>query len=103
MNLNNLKKLAIELFPLNRSLAGKYNRQTLTMLKQKVDKRFSIKGVKSGLQVYSWKIPYEYNVTKGLLMDDENNIICDFKKSFSFSHTCMAAIKDLNPLGATAK
>ena len=35
MNLNNLKKLAIELFPLNRSLAGKYNRQTLTLLKKK--------------------------------------------------------------------
>ena len=81
MNLNNLKKLAIELFPLNRSLAGKYNRQTLTLLKKKVDKRFSIKGVKSGLQVYSWKIPYEYNVTKGLLKDDENNIICDLRKN----------------------
>ena len=76
-----LKKWAKELFPLNRSLAGKYNRLTLNYIKNKINKNFQIKSVKSGTKVFDWTIPKEYSVTEAKLKDDENKIICDIKNN----------------------
>ena len=76
-----LKKWAKELFPLNRSLAGKYNRLTLNYIKKFINKNFQIKSVKSDTKVFDWTIPKEYSVTEAKLKDDENKIICDIKNN----------------------
>ena len=39
---NQLKKWAKDLFPLNRSLAGKYNRSTLNYIKKNINKNFKL-------------------------------------------------------------
>lgn len=74
-----LKKWAQDLFPLNRSLAGKFNRQTLNYIKKNINKNFKIKKVKSGTKVLGWRIPKEYSVTKAILKDENEKIICDTK------------------------
>ena len=43
-----LEKWAHDLFPLNRSLAGKFNRQTLNYIKKNINKNFRIRKAKSG-------------------------------------------------------
>ena len=76
-----LKKWAKELFPLNRSLAGKYNRLTLNYIKKNINKKFQIKSFKSGKKVFSWTIPKEYLVVKASLKDEKGKIICDIKNN----------------------
>ena len=78
---NQLKKWAKDLFPLNRSLAGKYNRSTLNYIKKNINKNFKIKKVKSGNKVFTWTIPKEYLITKGILKDEDGKIICDIKNN----------------------
>ena len=72
-----LLKWSKDLFPLNRSLAGKFNRQTLNYIKNNINKNFNIKKARSGLKVLSWKIPREYFVKKAILKDEDGKIICD--------------------------
>ncbi len=79
--INHLKKWAKDLFPLNRTLAGKFNRLTLNYIKQNINKNFVIKKVKSGTKIFSWTIPKEYLVTEAVLKDEDNNIICDIKNN----------------------
>ena len=76
-----IKKCAKDLFPYNRSLAGKYNRLTLKYIKKKINKNFQIKSVKSGTKVFSWTIPKEFSISKAVLKDEDNNIICDIKNN----------------------
>ena len=76
-----LLKWSKDLFPLNRSLAGKYNRKTISYIKQNINKNFKLKKFKSGKKVFSWKVPDEYNLIKGILKDDKGNIICDIKNN----------------------
>ena len=45
-----IKNLAIELFPINRSLTGKGNIKTLKYIKKKINRNFKIKKVKSNTQ-----------------------------------------------------
>ena len=76
-----IKKWARELFPLNRSLAGKYNRLTINYIKKNINKNFKIKNAKSNTKVYTWTIPKEYSVSKAVLKDEDNKIICDIKNN----------------------
>ena len=76
-----LKKWAQDLFPLNRSLAGKFNRQTLNYIKKNINKNFKIKKAKSGNKVFTWKIPKEYSINKGILTNEDGKIICDIKNN----------------------
>ncbi len=76
-----IKNLAIELFPINRSLTGKGNIKTLKYIKKKINRNFKIKKVKSNTQCYDWTIPKEWNISFGRLTDENNNIICDFRRN----------------------
>ena len=78
---NQIKKWAQDLFPYNRSLAGKYNRLTLKYFKKNINKNFKIKTVKSGTKVFDWTIPKEYSISKAVLKDEDNNVICDIKNN----------------------
>ena len=82
MNEKYLNKWAQDLFPLNRSLAGKFNRLTINYIKKNVNKKFKIKKVKSGTKVFGWKIPKEYSLTKAILKDENGKIICDAKDNY---------------------
>lgn len=73
-------KIGKQLFPINRSLTGKGNLQTLKILKSKINK-LKIKSFKSGSSVFDWKIPDEYNVLDGFIIDKYNKKILDFKKN----------------------
>ena len=79
MSIKKLNKWAKDLFPLNRSLAGKFNRQTLNYIKDNINQNFNIKKAKSDLKVLGWKIPREYFAKKAILKDEDGKIICDIK------------------------
>ena len=69
---------ACDLFPLNRSLTGKANRETLGYIK-KILPDLKIKSFKSNKKVFDWVIPKEWNVYEAYIEDENHNRIVDFK------------------------
>ncbi len=69
-----------KLFPITRSLTGDGVRKTLNII-QKEFPKLKIKKIKSGVKVFDWKIPEEWNVTDAYVIDKFNNKIIDFKKN----------------------
>ncbi len=69
-----------KLFPLNRSLTGKANRETLNILKTILPK-LKIKSIKSGTKVYDWIVPDEWSVKEAYIRDVNGNKIVDFKNN----------------------
>jgi len=76
---NKILKTIKVLFPINRSLTGNGNRQSLKILNS-VCKNLKILEFKSGSKVYDWNIPEEWNV-KNAYVKCENVKIIDFKKN----------------------
>lgn len=91
--------LCKKLFPLNRSLTGDGNRQTLNILK-KYYKNLSIKEIKSGTKVFDWKIPLEWNVKEAWIKTPDGTKIADFKKNnlhlVGYSHQVKKSINFKN-------
>ena len=71
-------KWASDLFPLNRSITGQGNRETLEYLKKLLPK-LKIKNFKSGEEVFDWTIPDEWHIDEGYIDDEFGNRIIDFK------------------------
>ena len=69
-----------KLFPICRSLTGKGNKETLLYIKKYIGNLNLLK-FKSGLKVYDWRIPKEWNVKDAYILDKYNNKIIDFKKN----------------------
>ena len=69
-----------KLYPLNRSLTGKGTKKTLGILKKEFPK-LVIKRIKSGTNVFDWKIPDEWNISDAYVIDKYGNKIIDFKKN----------------------
>ena len=69
------------LFPINRSLAGPGNLKTIKFIEKFSKKKFTIKSFKTNKRFFDWKIPKVWTVNKALIKDDNNKIICDFKKN----------------------
>ena len=67
-----------KLWPINRSLSGKGNRQTLKILK-KINPLLKIKKITSNKKVFDWKIPLEWNVKDAYVKNKEGKKIVDFK------------------------
>ena len=57
-----------KLYPLNRSLTGKGTKKTLEILKKEFPK-LTIKKIKSGTNVFDWKIPDEWNISDAYVID----------------------------------
>ena len=78
------------LFGLNRSLAGKDNRETLNGLKDIVD--LEIFEVPSGMKVFDWVVPQEWKISQGYIEDAKGNRIVDIKDNplhvASYSQPC---------------
>ena len=69
-----------KLFPLCRSLTGKGTLKTLKIIK----KNFSllrIKKIKSGTNVFDWRVPKQWEVKDATVQDEFGRAIIDFKKN----------------------
>lgn len=69
---------ANDLFPLNRSITGKYVRETLSYIKQ-ILPDIELLNFKSGEQVFDWIVPEEWSVVEAYIEDEFGNRIVDFK------------------------
>ena len=74
--LNLIKKL----YPVNRSLTGPGNLETLKMIKNIIP-NLKILKFKSGKKVFDWKIPPEWSVKSAYIIDPNGKKILDFKKN----------------------
>ena len=70
-----------KLFPLNRSLTGKGNLQTLEYIKKCFLPNLQIKKVKSGTKVFDWNIPQEWSVKDAYIKNSKGKKIVDFYKN----------------------
>ena len=78
---NHMLTWAKELFPICRSLTGKGIQFSLRYFK-KINPEFKLLKFKSGLKVYDWKIPLEWNINNGYFKHIKSKKkYCDFKKN----------------------
>ena len=70
------ERLAHELFPLNRTLAGKDNITSLKILK-KYKNKLKIKSFKSGTKCFDWKIPKEWCIDEAYIIDPNGRKLND--------------------------
>ncbi len=77
INMSDVWKWAKDLFPLNRSLTGTGNLETLKYLKG-IDNNLSIKYFSSGKKVFDWTVPDEWSVKSAYLLDSKGKKLCDF-------------------------
>ena len=73
-------KLVKQLFPINRSLTGKGNIQTLKILKN-LNKSLKIKNFRSVKKFLIGLYQKVWNVKDAYIITPENKKICDFKKN----------------------
>ena len=71
-----IEKYFDRLWPLNRSLTGNGNRETLKILSELAD--IKITEVPSGTECFDWTVPPEWNVNEAWIKDSKGNIIADF-------------------------
>lgn len=101
LNKKTLFKWAKDLFPINRSLTGKGNLETLNYIKE-ILPNLKIKKIKSGTLINSWKIPKEWEVNEAFIEDSKGNKILDFKKNnlhlvgYSSAKSQLINFKDLS-------
>ena len=67
------------LFPLNRSLTGEGNRETLNILQELIP--LNIIEIPSGTQVYDWTIPKEWKLKEAWIKNADGEKIIDLKES----------------------
>lgn len=67
------------LWPLNRSLTGNGNRQTLAILRELID--LELIEYPSGKQVLDWTVPEEWNVNEAWIRDMDGNTVVDFARN----------------------
>ena len=65
------------LWPINRSLTGEGNRETLKILSEIIP--LEIHEVASGTQCFDWTVPPEWNVREAWIKDEKGNAVVDFK------------------------
>ena len=72
-----LYDFATKIWSYNRSLTGSGVRETLEAIKLEVP-TLKTKSFSSGLKVFDWEIPMEWNVNYAYIIDPNGNKICDF-------------------------
>ena len=77
---NDIFKLCEELFPINRSLTGSGVRESLAIIKRELP-NLKINEIPSGTKCFDWKIPKEWNINDGYVIDPNGNKIIDFKEN----------------------
>lgn len=69
-----------ELFPLCRSITGNGLKRSLYIIKKNFNK-LKINKIKSGTKVFDWKVPQEWNILDGYILDNQGKKILDFKEN----------------------
>jgi aminopeptidase-like protein len=75
---NSLEKYFDRLFPINRSLTGNGNRETLKILSEIVN--LKICEVPSGTECFDWIVPPEWNVKEAWVKNSKGEKVIDFDK-----------------------
>lgn len=89
------------LFPINRSITGKGNRETLRILEEIIP--LVTKEYPSGTRVYDWTIPKEWNILDASITNEQGVRVIDFKENnlhiVSYSHPVNKTMswKELQP------
>ena len=73
-------KLAKTIFPFHRSITGKGVEKTLYFIKKHHLRNIKVKKIKSGKQVFDWRIPSEWEIKDAFLKNSKNKKIIDLKK-----------------------
>ena len=76
-------KIIKDLFPINRSLSGNGNRQTLNYLKENYLGELNIHeySISDNPSTFDWNTPYEWNIDEAYIEDENGNKIIDFKNN----------------------
>ena len=76
-------KIIKDLFPINRSISGNGNRQTLKYLKENCLGELKILeySIAENPATFDWNTPYEWNIDEAYIEDENGNIIIDFKNN----------------------
>ncbi len=74
-----MKEYFDRLWPLNRSLTGNANRETLKILSEIID--LNISEIPSGTKCFDWTVPPEWNAKDAWIKDSKGNTILDFKNN----------------------
>lgn len=72
--------LAERLWPINRSLTGRGVKLTLEIIKEELPE-LQIKTVETGMQVFDWRVPDEWNVSEAYILTPDGKRICDFSEN----------------------
>ncbi len=72
--------LAVELFPICRSITGNGVRETLKIIRHEVSD-LNISEVASGTRCFDWTIPPEWNIKEAYLINPDGEKIVDFSKN----------------------
>ena len=75
-----IHNFAKKLWPLNRSITGVGLRETLKLIKEQLPK-LKIVSVPSGIKVYDWTIPLEWDVSSAFIVTPSGEKICDFSEN----------------------
>ena len=67
------------LFPICRSITGDGVRETLTILRDRID--LNIREVPSGYQAFDWTVPREWNIRDAYVKNQQGERVIDFQKS----------------------
>ena len=88
-----INKYLKKLFPINRSITGSGNRETLKILNDLTGLKLS--EIASGTKVFDWTVPDEWHVHDAWVKDSSGNKIIDFKLSnlHVMSYSCPTNIK----------
>ena len=68
-----------KLFPITRSITGNGNRETLEILQELIP--INILEYKTGMKVYDWEIPKEWNISDAWIKNSKGEKVVDFKVS----------------------
>lgn len=68
-----------ELYPICRSITGDGVRKTLHILKERIP--LEISEVPTGMEVFDWMVPKEWNINNAWITDSKGNKIVDFQDS----------------------
>jgi len=79
LDANEIWTWATDLFPINRSLMGEGNRETLKYISKIVP--IQMRSMNSGSICFDWTIPDEWNVKEAYIVTPDGRKICDFRKN----------------------
>jgi aminopeptidase-like protein len=71
--------LAVELYPLPRSITGEGTRETLRRIRERLP-GLVIHEVPSGTEVFDWEVPPEWNIRDAYVMNDAGEKVVDFRE-----------------------